>query len=94
MEKKAYRIFDQFFGIRYFLGRIWGDFLRIFGGVLDGFCYSFGFFPTVSVVVVRFSSVTSFSPSLPLLLLRLPLSDLFRARALHPIGDQYSRQLL
>ena len=42
------------------------------------------FFPTVSVVVVRFSSVTS-SPSSPPPppppLLRLPLSDLFRARA-------------
>ena len=48
------------------------------------------FFPTVSVVVVRFSSVTSF---LPPLLSSASLSATFFARALHPIGEQYSQQL-
>ena len=56
----------------------------------------FDFFPTVSVVVVRFSSVTSSSSSSPPLL----LSDLFRVRAppyrrpvqpAAPIGDDGQR---
>ena len=44
--------------------------------------------PTVSVVVVRFSAVTAPSSS------SASPSATFFARALHPIGDQYSQPLL